>query len=496
MAFQKKIYSPPPKNKLVVEKRIIDGKMRKVETYNGKVARVYDDDGKLLEDRSGKLKITLPTPPLEHRIRQENKLYDTPPQEDGPKEESPILEIPYLTSTSTQTDEKMMSGTGGSLQIIPEDEIAKPGNIDINEQLTADRTVSNKLSTENVKEEKVDAPKVEDIPKSEPQEIDSPKIEETQKIEGTTDSLLSQQLDNVIKLDNVINIQDISNKVDIPKIEPQKEAPKVLVPNEVPKKTNVLKETQEMGIPGVPIKKMENRIEKLIDKKTPGIQTITTNDKTKVENKITEVIKAEQQKKTKENKNMVEELLEEYKREQWAKKRDFEKNIEDMARVASENKGQIKEISQQIEGVSGKVGEVEEKIGGLQDNIQERFGTVQERFGTLQERLGDMKKPVTETLGELCTGVDCIKTDLKKSQEYQQSLEKQLEGKFQELSERLHKLEEPTYICDNCGQDNIRPLSSFCSNCGAPIHSWTDPETGMPVMGWSPYWKRTRGTIE
>lgn len=515
MPLSKPKYYSPPKNKLVVEKRIIDGIMRKVETYNGKVARVYDDDWKLLEDRSKKLKITLPTLPLVPRVRQENKLDDAPPQEYIPKEESPILEIPSFTLTSTQVDEKMMSGTGGGLQIIPEDEVAKPVYTDI-DQLTADRTVSNKLSTENVKninhsnmskvlskEEKVEAPKIEDIPKSEPQEIDLPKVEETLKIEGTTDSLLSQQLDKVI------NIQDTSNKVDIPRIEHQKEVPKVEILKETPKKTNVPKETQEMGVPGVPIKKMENRIEKnriekLIDKKTPSTQTITTNDKTKVSDKLiglTEVTKAEQQKKPiedkiiKENRNMVEELLEEYKREQWAKKRDFEKNIEDMARVASENKDQIKEISQKIEGVTGKVGGVEEKIGGLQDNIQERFGTIQERFGTLQERLGDIKKPVTETLGELCTGVDCIKTDLKKSQEhqqsYQQTLEKQLEGKFGELSERLQKLEEPSYVCDNCGADSIRPLSSFCPNCGAPIHSWTDPETGNPVSGWAPFWKRT-----
>ena len=484
MAFQKKIYSPPPKNKLIVEKRIIDGKMRKVETYNGKVARVYDDDWKLLEDRSEKLKITLPTLPLEPRIRQENKLDDTQLQEDRPKEESPILDISYISSTSTQVDEKMMSGTGG-LQIIPEDEVAKPGDIDI-------------IPKDIPKEENVEVPKVEEVPKSEP-----PKIEETPKIEGTTDSGLSQQLDKVI------NIQDInqqlklsSNKVDIPKIESQKEVPnRVDIPKDAPNETNIPKETQEMRVPGVPIKKMENRIEKLINKKTSGTQTITTNDKPKAENKITEVTKAEQQKKpiedkiTKENKNMVEELLEEYKREQWAKKRDFDKNIEDMARVASENKGQIKEISQKIEGVSGKVGEVEEKIGGLQDDIKERFGTIQERFGALQERLGDMKKPVTETLGELCTGVDCIKTDFKKSQEhqqsYQQTLEKQLEGKFGELSERLQRLEEPSYVCDNCGADSIKPLSSFCPNCGAPIHSWTDPETGNPVSGWAPFWKRT-----
>jgi hypothetical protein len=520
MAFPKYKPAPSPKNKLIVEKRIIDGKMRKVETYNGKVARVYDDDWKLLEDRSGKLKVTLPTLPLEPRIRQENnrqgnKPDDTPPQEDKPKEESPILEIPYISSISTQVDEKMMSGTGGGLQLIPEDDIAKPGSIDSNEQLktvgersepTGGRDLSRKLSIENVKEEKVDAPKMEDIPKSEPPKIE-PNIEETPKVEGTTDSGLSQQLDNNQQLKlSIINIQDIptnqqlklpSNKVDIPKIDLQKEASKAEIPNETPKKITIPKETQEMGVPGVPIKKMENRIEKLIDKKTSSAQTIITNDKTKVENKITEVTKAEKKpiedKITKENKNMVEELLEEYKREQWAKKRDFDKNIEDMARVASENKDQIKEISQKIEGVTGKVGEVDEKIGGLQENFQEKFGTLQQN---LQQRLGDVKKPVSDTLGELCTGVDCIKTDLKKSQEDQQSFEKQLGGKFQDLSERLQKLEEPTYVCDNCGQDGIKVLASFCPNCGSPIHSWTDPETGNPVSGWIPYWKRMRGTTE
>lgn len=468
-------YYSPPKNKLVVEKRIIDGINRKVETYNGKVARVYDDDWKLLEDRSEKLKVVLPTPPLVPKVRQQIRSDDTSLQEDKPKEESPILDIPSLAINSTQADEKMMSGTG-NLQIIPEDEVAKPGEIDT-------------IQKDVPKEENIEVPKTEEVPKSDP-----PKVEETPKIERTVDSGLSQELDKVI------NIQDISNKVYIPKIEP-----------DTPNKTNVPNEVQEiqkMGVPEVPIKKMENRIEKLIDKKigkkAPNTQTIITNDKPKIEDKITEVTKAEKKpiedKITKENKNMVEELLEEYKREQWAKKRDFDKNIEDMARVASENKGQIKEISQKIEGVTGKVEEVEEKIGGLQNNIQERFGTIQERFGALQEKLGDTKKPVTETLGELCTGVDCIKTDFKKAQEhqqsYQQTLEKQLEGKFGELSERLQKLEEPSYVCDNCGADSIKPLSSFCPNCGAPIHSWTDPETGNPVSGWTPFWKRTARQYE
>jgi len=481
MAFPKYRPAPPPKNRLIVEKRIIDGKMKKVETYNGKVARVYDDDGKLIEDRSKKLKITLPTPPLEPKIRQIKKpedispqediqyQEDTPPQEDKPMEEPPILELPHILSASTQIDEKVISNTGEGLQLIPEDTVAMP-------------------DTEYIsKEEKVEAPKEEiSLPKEEyiskeenieanKEEVPPPKVDEI------ADPGLYQQLDNAVNVQNApINQQPklSSRKADIPKIERQKESPK---------KTNVPRETQEMGVPGVQIKNVGNRIDRLIDNKTSNAQTIITNDKTKAENKITEITKAEKQpiedEITKENKNMVEELLEEYKREQWAKKRDFEKNIEDMARVASDNQGQIKEISHQIEGVTGKVGEVEEKIGGLQENIQERLGT-------LQERLGEVKKPVSDTLGELCNGVDCIKTDIKKAQEYQQSSDKQIDGRFKELSERLQKLEEPTYVCDSCGQDNIRPLSSFCSNCGAPIHSWTDPETGMPISGWAPYWKR------
>jgi hypothetical protein len=482
MAFPKYRPAPPPKNKIMLEKRIIDGTMRKVETYNGKVARVYDDDLKLLEDRSKKLKIVLPTPPLEPKVRhkpiqpQENKA-DIPP--DKPIEESPILEVPSFLSTTTK-DEKTISEekiSGTEEELISESDIKddiKPG-ITTDEQLklsdeqpklsNEQPKLSNEqlLYAENIKEEKINTP-INDIPKSEP------KIEnnvETSKIREGTDSGSSLQLDTMTHIQDTRTDQQLGAK----------------------KKTSIQRETREMGIPGVPIKTVENRIDRLADNKT---HTFITNDKTKVENKAVEITKAEnrpiEDKITKENKNMVEELLEEYKREQWAKKRDFEKNIEDMARVASENKGQIKEISQKIEGVTGKVGEVEEKIGGLQENIQDRLGT-------LQERLGDIKKPVSDTLGELCNGVDCIKTDLKKSQEYQQLADKHIETKFQELSERLQKLEEPTYICDNCGQDNIRPLSSFCPNCGAPIHSWTDPETGMPISGWAPFWKRARGTV-
>lgn len=42
------------KNKTIKEKRIIGGKVRKVEILNGDIVRVFDDDGNVIEDRSAK----------------------------------------------------------------------------------------------------------------------------------------------------------------------------------------------------------------------------------------------------------------------------------------------------------------------------------------------------------------------------------------------------------------------------------------------------------
>lgn len=520
--LKQKFYSPPPKNKLIIEKRIVYGKMRKVETYNGKVARVYDEEGKLLEDRSHKLKITLPTPPLEPKV--EKKL-DISSEEYKPQEtlSQPLAPLDITSSTISNLG---TSGTIG-LQLVPDDEVVKREDIDSSYTDASQcpeckgKNIDTLLYLENMTRHKC-----RDCNETFVVNKDKKKVEIPQKTESKTIEEISGTAPEISqKLDKLINIQDISNKVDIPKIEPPKETPetpettnKTVVPNEIPNKVDIPipMEIQEIGTQGIHYTKTGERIEKFVENKILNIQTVTADNKPKIDipkivDKVIEdtittakAVKVEQQKKPiedkkiiKENKNMAEELMEEYKREQWAKKRDFEKNIEDMARVAAENKGQISGISSKIENVEGKLGDVDNKIGNLQENFQEKFGGLQEN---LQEKLGNIKKPVSDALGELCMGVDCIKNDLKKTQEYQQTyqqtLDKQLEKRFQELGERLQKLEEPTYVCDNCGQDDIRPLSSFCPNCGAPIHSWNDPETGMQVAGWAPYWKRVRGIAE
>lgn len=181
----------------------------------------------------------------------------------------------------------------------------------------------------------------------------------------------------------------------------------------------------------------------------------------------------------KERKSMAEELeaelLTERKFEEWLKKQKFRENLEKAARYAEETKTQfeekIPELSNRIEGITGEVKGVE-------------------------ERLGTMDKSV----GTLCTGVDCIKEDVKKTQEAQaesdrkyhvaqEQLEKMVQERFQELGEKVQTLEHPTFTCESCGEQVISPLSSYCSNCGAPITSWSD-EDGQPIRGWAPYWKR------
>lgn len=181
----------------------------------------------------------------------------------------------------------------------------------------------------------------------------------------------------------------------------------------------------------------------------------------------------------KERKSMAEELeaelLTERKFEEWLKKQKFRENLEKAARYAEETKTQfeekIPELSNKIEGITGEVKGVE-------------------------ERLGTMDKSV----GTLCTGVDCIKEDMKKTQEAQveserkyreahDGLEKMVQERFSELGEKVQSLERPTFTCESCGEQVISPLSSYCANCGAPITSWSD-EDGQPIRGWVPYWKR------
>lgn len=153
----------------------------------------------------------------------------------------------------------------------------------------------------------------------------------------------------------------------------------------------------------------------------------------------------------------------------------FHENLQKAAQFAEQTKEQfeekIPELSSKIEDITGEVKGVENKLGTFSSNVDNRLGTVDKSIETL------------------CTGIDCVKEDVKKYQTSHDTLEKLVQDRFGELSEKVQSLERPTFTCENCGEPVIAPLSSYCPNCGSEIQSWSDEE-GQPVRGWTPYWKR------
>lgn len=100
--------------------------------------------------------------------------------------------------------------------------------------------------------------------------------------------------------------------------------------------------------------------------------------------------------------------LSDQKIEQYEKKKEFNKKLNDAIGASLENK-------EEITGIKGKIDDLTKKI---------------------------------------CEGPDC--------------LEDQIKG----VQKGLEELKSPTFTCVNCGYDGVPPLSSYCSNCGYPIKSW------------------------
>jgi rubrerythrin len=72
-------------------------------------------------------------------------------------------------------------------------------------------------------------------------------------------------------------------------------------------------------------------------------------------------------------------------------------------------------------------------------------------------------------------------------------IEKKMERQFGELNQKITKIEENSaeFVCDACGFTGVKPLSSFCPNCGAPIYTWSD-DNGEPIPGWKHYSERNK----
>jgi len=287
------------------------------------------------------------------------------------------------------------------------------------------------------------------------------------------------------------------------KPEPKKESKKSHIPIiEPPKPPQIPKITIPKVQINIPTKNEPIKLENVSNK----LGDVLANDnypkqsKTKIvepslqkanENILTQQPAITKEKSNKENRRSMSdeldaELLDERKFEQWMKKQKFNENLEKAAQFAQQTKEQfeekIPELSNRIEDITGEVKGVENKLGAFSSNVDNKLGTFS---SNVDNRLGTVDKSI-ETL---CTGIDCVKEDVKKYQTSHDALEKLVQERFSELSEKVQSLERPTFTCENCGEPVIAPLSSYCPNCGSQIQSWSD-EDGEPVRGWAPYWKR------
>ncbi len=180
-----------------------------------------------------------------------------------------------------------------------------------------------------------------------------------------------------------------------------------------------------------------------------------------------------------EAKKSMEKVIESTKPIKEAKRMDDEKQREiDEELIAKGVEKKLKDINfkKSIDDAVKFAGESRTKL----TDLHKEFDDIEEKVGT-----------INKSVSEVCDGVDCIKKDFKTAQGRQTEFEKQVANGLQALVDKVQKLEEPSYICDNCGEDAIKALSSYCPNCGNPIPNWTG-EDGHSVPGWRPYWLRLK----
>ncbi len=308
----------------------------------------------------------------------------------------------------------------------------------------------------NVPESQANISKQDNIPELKPLEINIPES----KINLTNEENVPKPQEIDLQISKPTEIKIPKLQINIPK-----EPPKLQnVPNKIatayPKSKKV---EQKVGT-------VTHKADEVIKSQQFGI----TKDKITTNNKIPQITKEKRRSMVEE---LEAELLNERKFEEWIKKQKFRENLEKAAKFAEETKEQfeekIPELSGKIENVTGEVRNVENKLGAVDD----RLGTVDKSIGTL------------------CTGIDCMKEDVKKYQTSHDALEKMVQERFKDLGEKVQGLENPMFTCENCGEQKIRPLDSYCPNCGSPIHSWSDEE-GQPIRGWSPYWKRMGKAVQ
>ncbi len=128
-----------------------------------------------------------------------------------------------------------------------------------------------------------------------------------------------------------------------------------------------------------------------------------------------------------------------FEMKEFQEEEEINKKIRASTEFAEQNKKELEKLRLKFD----------ENTVEIQKGINNRFIGLDSKFSEMSAKLK-----------EACDGIDCLKKDIKKFE---------------------------LFDCPECGKTTIPNKASFCPDCGAKIHSWTE-DNGTPVKNWKPTW--------
>ncbi len=213
---------------------------------------------------------------------------------------------------------------------------------------------------------------------------------------------------------------------------------------------------QEIKIPETKVPEIKIGIGNLVDKKIENKQTENKSKKRKVINMSDD----------EQVLNMSPELRRQLRKsemEEYHNEKETNEAIKRAASLAEQNKLELEQMKKSLASENAEIRrDLKSEFGNKFNELSGKFNDITGKFEGVNGKFDGVSKKLEET----CTGIDCLKEDMKK------------------LNKNVDLVE-----CPECGLKVIPPLASYCPNCSAKMSAWNEDD-GTPVKGWKPSWQK------
>ncbi len=268
--------------------------------------------------------------------------------------------------------------------------------------------------------------------------VETPKVE-TSKIEIPKPEIFKSEVKSEIT-NNVNYSKEIETKI------PEIKIPEIKILETKVQETK-LPETK-IGIRNLVDKKIENKQigSKQTENKSKKRKVINMNDDEQVLNMSPEL-----------RRQLRKSEMEEYHNE-----KETNEAIKRAASLAEQNKLELEQMKKSLASENAEIRrDLKSEFGNKFNELSGKFNDITGKFEGVNGKFDGVSKKLEET----CTGIDCLKEDMKK------------------LNKNVDLIE-----CPECGLKVVPPLASYCPNCSAKMTAWTEDD-GTPVKGWKPSWE-------